>query len=255
MVKTLREIQNEILKIARKREGEHPFTHLAAFMEETAELSQELSHHMADPLYSENEKSVMEEKIGDVITSLSLLANHLNIDLEKSYELSFRKLRAQHNTEWTLKDSLAFAQGEKHYVFDSPTNWLEQLQLEFPNMRMHIDNEILMNEKFIPWLQEGRKKTLFRFEKDTLCVPSQSLLPLFDSTTEPLLQLGEIELTGFLVKPFRELNDDDAKAQGFNSKIEFVTAMQNLYNPKGMNDDSFVSIYHVKSFKPLNQTR
>ncbi|QQR92672.1 MAG: hypothetical protein IPJ89_00290 [Candidatus Iainarchaeum archaeon] len=253
MPRTIQEMQTELQKLLKKRENEHPFVHLAAFMEETAELSQDLSQHLADKYHATpEEKTQTEERIGDVLVSVAALANYLGMDLESAYEKSIRKVRARHHTEWTLKDALAYQAGEKHFVFDSPTNWLEQLKLEFQNIPVHIDNDLRISEKFLPWLQEGKKKTLFRFEKNAICVPSAPELVLYESSAEPLLTLGTIALTGFIIKPFRELHDEDARAQGYNSKIEFITAMKNLYEPRGLTDDSLISLYHIQGFKTMN---
>lgn len=254
MAKTVQEMQQELQKLLKKRENEHPFVHLAAFMEETAELSQDLSQHLADKNTSTpEEKMQTEERMGDVLVSIAALANYLGMDLESAYEKSIRKVRARHHTEWTLKDALAYQAGEKHFVFDSPTNWLEQLKLEFQNIPIHIDNELKISEKFLPWLQEGKKKTLFRFEKNAICIPSAPELVLYESSADPLLALGNVKLTGFIIKPFRELHDEDARAQGYNSKIEFVTAMKSLYEAKGLVDDSLISLYHVEGFRRMNQ--
>lgn len=252
MAKTFAEMQQELQKLLRKREQDHPFVHLAAFMEETAELSQDLSQHLADRTNTTMEQRTQtEERVGDALVSLAALANYLEMDLESAYEKSIRKVRARHHSEWTLKDALAYQAGEKHFVFDSPTNWLEQLKLEFQNIPIHIDNELKISERFIPWLQEGKKKTLFRFEKDSICIPAAPELVLYESSAEPLLALGNIKLTGFIIKPFRELHDEDARAQGYNSKIEFVTAMKSLYEAKGLSDDSLISLYHVEGFKNI----
>ncbi|MEK6902850.1 MAG: hypothetical protein AABX02_04670 [archaeon] len=147
-----------------------------------------------------------------------------------------------------------YSDGEKHFVFDSPTNWLEQLKLEYPNMPLLIDYQLKVAEKFVGWMKEGKKKTLFRFEVNKIAIPEQPSLPLFDSGSDPPLLLGSVRLTGFIVKPFRMVNEEDAENQGFNSKLEFIQMMKNLYEKQGMNDDSLVTIYHVEAYRSLPET-
>lgn len=247
---TLRELQNEVKNTRITRENHNPLESVSTILEKTAYISKEIGKAEAANQGS-GEMHELEHAFGDILVSIASLANQLDVDLEKGTNASLRKTKQGNPFAKTLKDALMYSDGEKHFVFDSPTNWLEQLKLEYPNMPLIIDNQLKIAEKFVAWMKEGKKKTLFRFEQNKIAIPEQPSLPLFDSGSDPPLLLGSVRLTGFIVKPFRMLNEEDAQNQGFNSKLEFIQMMKNLYEKHGMNDDSLVTIYHVETYRGL----
>lgn len=247
---SLRELQNEVKNTRVTRENHNPIESVSTILEKTAHISKKIGKNENENTNAE-EMHELEESFGDILVSIAALANQLGVDLEKGTNTSLRKTKQGNPFAKTLKDALMYSDGEKHFVFDSPTNWLEQLKLEYPNMPLLIDNQLKIAEKFVPWMKDGKKKTLFRYEQNKIAIPEQPLLPLFDSGSDPPLSLGSVRLTGFIVKPFRMLNEEDAQNQGFNSKLEFIQMMKNLYEKEGMNDDSLVTIYHVENYRAL----
>ncbi len=250
---TLRELQNEVKNARVMKENHNPLDSVSTILEKTAHISKESIRAEAHPAGTK-EMHELEQAFGDVLVSIASLANQTGVDLEKGVNASLRKTKQGNPFAKTLKESLMYSDGEKHFVFDSPTNWLEQLKLEYPNMPLLIDYQLKVAEKFVAWMKEGKKKTLFRFESNKIAIPEQPSLPLFDSGSDPPLLLGNVRLTGFIVKPFRMVNEEDAQNQGFNSKLEFIQMMKNLYEKQGMNDDSLITIYHVEHYRSLPET-
>lgn len=250
---SLRELQNEVQKSRVTRENQNPMESISTILEKTGHISKEIGKNETTSAGSK-EQYELEQAFGDILVSAAALANQMDVDLEKGVNVSLRKTKQGNPFAQTLKDALMYSDGEKHFVFDSPTNWLEQLKLEYPNMPLLIDHQLKIAERFVSWMKEGKKKTLFRFEKNKIAIPEQASLPLYDSASDPPLLLGSVRLTGFIVKPFRMLNEEDAQNQGFNSKLEFIQMMKNLYEKHGMNDDSLVTIYHVESYRALPET-
>lgn len=69
-----------------------PLEIMARITEETGELARELNHRFGPKKKKSHEdKKEVGEEIGDVIFSLTCLANSLNIDLEKSFDYVMEK--------------------------------------------------------------------------------------------------------------------------------------------------------------------
>lgn len=82
-----------------------PLSQVARLSEELGELAREVNHH-----YGEKEKKLTEspktvaEELGDVLISTLIMANSLEIDLEKVFESNMTKFRTRDNYRFNRKD-------------------------------------------------------------------------------------------------------------------------------------------------------
>ena len=81
-----------------------PLEILARLMEEVGELAREINHTFGPKKKkaTENEKEIGDE-IGDIIFTLTCLANSLKIDLDKSFKGVMSKLYKRDKDRWKKK--------------------------------------------------------------------------------------------------------------------------------------------------------
>lgn len=87
------------------KEGYFPaHTNLIRLMEEVGELAKEFNHNFG-PLKKQADSSAdsLEEELGDVLFSTCVLANQLNIDLERALKNVIEKYRLRDSKRWTPK--------------------------------------------------------------------------------------------------------------------------------------------------------
>lgn len=249
----IREAQNDLKKALRRRKQDSFVESVAGLMEESGDLTRHLITMRDGPIPEGKVRMEIEERFGDTLLSLMATANRMDVDLEKVFNQSLRKMKIEQNQERTLKEALEVPMEEKHFVFHSTENWLEQLKYSYPQHAIHVDEYVNISEKFLQWLEEGKRTTFFRFEPQQIPVPKDTKLPVFDWEGNPPVLLGEVELRGFIVKPFREVTEEDAQEQGFASKLEFVQRQKNRYEKAGLDDYSLICLYKVERFIPLAQ--
>ena len=75
-------------------------------------------------------------------------------------------------------------------------------------------------------------------------IPDKCLLPIYSTDLKTRAegpQVGWAQIKRLIIKPFGQLNDEDATNDGFSSLPELKEALQNIYG--NIPDDEPVSIY------------
>lgn len=81
-----------------------PFECIARISEEVGELSREVSHRYGAKKKKDTEdKADLEEELGDVIFSLTCLANSLDLDMDRGFEKVMGKLNSRDKDRWEKK--------------------------------------------------------------------------------------------------------------------------------------------------------
>lgn len=83
-----------------------PLSILARLIEEVGELARELNHRYGDkPKKSEADTRDIEDELGDIITTIILLSNSLNINLDEVFDKQLNKINKRVKNGWKPKDS------------------------------------------------------------------------------------------------------------------------------------------------------
>lgn len=107
-MKTLQDVQNEIDALIRVEWRDNywsPLSNLARLTEEVGELAREINH-----TYGEKPKKTSEEpgniaaEMGDILFTLALLANSIEVDLNAAFTDVMAKYRARDAQRWTADD-------------------------------------------------------------------------------------------------------------------------------------------------------
>jgi hypothetical protein len=110
-----------------------------------------------------------------------------------------------------------------------------------------VRTELPLYGPYLGWLREGRKVTTIRFRKNAVEVPISSVLPLFKtddySPGDRSKPTDHVRVTGIRYQRFGDLNDDDARRDGFVS-LEHMRKDLNKIYPK-MQDEDWVTIYDI----------
>lgn len=104
--KTLSEIQTEIDQYINQFEEGYfqPLSALARLTEEVGELAREINHQYGEkPKKLTEKENSIENELGDLLFILVCMANSLNIDLEKAYQMVMEKYRVRDAERWTRK--------------------------------------------------------------------------------------------------------------------------------------------------------
>lgn len=81
-----------------------PLEILARLTEETGELARELNHRFGPKQKkSSEEKNDIEDEIGDIIFTLTCLANSLDLDLDKAFSHTMDKCYGRDKDRWEKK--------------------------------------------------------------------------------------------------------------------------------------------------------
>jgi len=121
----LKEIQERIdAWIALFEEGYFPpLSNLARLVEEVGELSRAMNHRFGAkvPKPSESPTDIAEE-LGDIVFTVAVLANSLNIDLEKVMLANLNKVIDRDSTRWTMKADARLSDAHAMRVADGDTS-------------------------------------------------------------------------------------------------------------------------------------
>lgn len=83
-----------------------PMSNLARLMEEVGELSRALNHRYGGKVPKSTERATdIAEELGDILFTVAVLANSLEIDLEDVMTDTLNKVIDRDSTRWTLKSS------------------------------------------------------------------------------------------------------------------------------------------------------
>ena len=83
-----------------------PMCNLARLVEEIGELSREMNHKFGPKKKkpSESQCDKTKEEMGDILFTLIVLANQMDIDLSESLDGVVQKYNMRDKTRWTLKE-------------------------------------------------------------------------------------------------------------------------------------------------------
>ena len=81
-----------------------PLANLGRLIEEVGELSREINHHYG-PKKKKDEEGAgsIAEELGDIIFTVTTIANSLQIDLDQVVEQNLRKVVSRDSDRWQLK--------------------------------------------------------------------------------------------------------------------------------------------------------
>lgn len=84
-----------------------PLSNLARLMEEVGELSRALNHRYGakKPKTHESDGNI-EEELGDILFTVAVLANSLEIDLSTVMTATLQKVIHRDSTRWTIKEGV-----------------------------------------------------------------------------------------------------------------------------------------------------
>jgi carbamoyltransferase len=101
---------------------------------------------------------------------------------------------------------------------------------------------------YLAWLREGRKVTTIRFRKRGVEIPTQDVLPLYETRDYGVGKrdrpAASVRVLSIRYQRFGELTERDAKLDGFKSLSEMLTAFREIYPNLGARD--WVTIYGIR---------
>ena len=129
----------------------------------------------------------------------------------------------------------------------TPSELLDRMRIDFQATSLIPRSRFRMYGEFITLLKNGIKKTTIRFRPEGIDYPIKFIVDLFQSmpkSENEVETFQQLKITKYVVKTFGELNDNDAKNDGFRSAMELKKSLQDIYGP--IRDDQFVSIYAIE---------
>lgn len=103
----LNDLQSQIDQwISQFKEGYFPpLSNLARLTEEVGELARALNHHFGPKVPKPDESmGNIEEELGDIVFTVAVMANSLDIDLDEVMQNTLDKVRKRDQTRWSAKD-------------------------------------------------------------------------------------------------------------------------------------------------------
>ncbi|MCL5238800.1 MAG: ASCH domain-containing protein [Nitrospirae bacterium] len=122
------------------------------------------------------------------------------------------------------------------------------LYKKYPFTELIPRDRFQLYSDFVKWLQQGRKTTTIRFKPGGIDVPLQQVMPLWATDSfkpdASEIKIGKVAITHFTVKRFCNLNNNDARRDGFKNLAELTSVLREIY--QGVCDSDFVSIYTLE---------
>jgi carbamoyltransferase len=113
--------------------------------------------------------------------------------------------------------------------------------------RVEKRERFLLFDNYIRWAAQGRKVTTIRFKEGGLSIAGPRRLPLVETKdfkqSAMEVQNLEVEVLGFTVKRFHELDQIDAQRDGFEKTSHLKQTLRNIY-PR-MREDDYVTINFI----------
>lgn len=127
-------------------------------------------------------------------------------------------------------------------------DWLRDFVImDFPAMPLKTDHELKMLNTYISLMRTGSKTSTVRYEKGKIRIPAQPNLPLIETSDDDKdyrRNIGKVNIDTLTVKTFQELNDADARSDGFDSAAKLKDALTRRYGPLSLSE--LVSIYRIR---------
>lgn len=124
----------------------------------------------------------------------------------------------------------------------------ELLKNKFPNTELFSRKKFLLYEGFIEWLRRGYKVTTIRYRRGGIDFPVEKMMPLFPTEDFSSIsfggEAGKVKISKFSVKKFGDLDDFDAKRDGFDRSEELKEVLSRIYGK--IQEGEYVSIYNIE---------
>jgi Carbamoyltransferase C-terminus/ASCH domain len=115
-----------------------------------------------------------------------------------------------------------------------------------------VRTELPLFGEFLNWLREGRKVTTIRLRKGAVEVPSDSVLPLYETTDfgpgDRSHPTEFVKVSALRYHRFGELTAQDAVRDGFRSYEDMRSALQKIY--PHIEDNDWVTVYDISLMDP-----
>jgi carbamoyltransferase len=122
------------------------------------------------------------------------------------------------------------------------------LKSKFPKIKLIPREKFLLYEGFIEWLKRDYKFTTIRYKKGGIDFPIRKMMHLFPtqdfSSISSGREVGKVKLTKYSVKKFGELDDFDAKRDGFDSTKKLKEVLSHIYGK--IQEEEYISIYNIE---------
>lgn len=136
----------------------------------------------------------------------------------------------------------------KEYDLQTPHKVLvEKIKSDFSGIGLIVDKKLKLYGEYVAWLEAGLKGTTVRFRRNKIRYPAGNILPLIETNPDNKkyeCPSGNVLLHKMIVKRFGELDNSDAKNDGFIKKEDLVGALQKIYGH--ISENELVTIYHIK---------
>jgi hypothetical protein len=124
----------------------------------------------------------------------------------------------------------------------------ELIKRKFPNIQLFPREKFLLNERFIEWLRKGYKVTTIRYRRGGIDFPVKKMMSVFPtrdfSSRLSGREVGKVRISKFSVKKFGDLDDMDAKRDGFDRIEELKEVLFHIYGR--IQDREYISIYNIE---------
>lgn len=147
---------------------------------------------------------------------------------------------------------------DNHFIYsiydDSILKIRERLYIRFPFTPLIPRERFGLYYEYVDWLKTGRKVTTIRFKKEGIEYPLKKIVPLFETDSYKHAAkeryIGNVNLTQYRVKKFKDLNSQDAINDGFDSINELRTVLKEIFTK--LTDNDYVSIYSINFINERN---
>jgi carbamoyltransferase len=124
-----------------------------------------------------------------------------------------------------------------------------RLSVVFPDLSISTRERFLLYREFIDWVAQGGKSTTVRYKANSIECPTSAILPLyatdrfegFDEERTP--QVGSLRITRVDYKAFGDLDERDARHDGFEGLQELRTTLLEIYGR--IDDFELVTIFTI----------
>lgn len=139
-----------------------------------------------------------------------------------------------------------FASGPVSISRMRPHQRIRRLQ-QLTDRVVFVRTELPLYGEYLEWLRDGRKVTTIRLRKGAVEVPSNSVLPLYETADFGPRDQGQpteyVNVSAIRYHRFGELSADDAKRDGFVGFGDMRKALTKIY--PHITDDDWVTVYDI----------
>lgn len=144
----------------------------------------------------------------------------------------------------------ANATGSRELQFDISETDLDQIRTivadRFPETGIHERKYFKLYKDYTKLLLEGEKTTTVRYDPEGIDLPGVKSPPLLVSSPKEgveSVRIGNLSIGEITIKLFENLDDADARADGFLSASELKNTLDGIYE---INGRDFVTIYSIE---------